>query len=198
MIALEHARYLASRLDTPFWTARLVHAATEKFGAYVPVAEAQARAGALVAAGEDAELARLATLLELGPPRRAEAERVRRLVHGPTRDELEWEAHEAELAALVAEFEAERVETTTDSTSGPELPEAPPETTADATSGPAIGPLSDWNEDEIRADWRGMSATERRIFREAIEQAKGNVPDQLTAARYAHRKVLDHRLRRVA
>lgn len=201
MDALAHARFLATRLDGPFWVPRLVAAATERFGAYVPVEDALSRAATHVAAGENAEVARLAALLELGPPRRAEAERLHRLVHGPTLEDLEWEAHGAELAALLAETREPQTETLGPEPATIETPAS--ETIADATSDPLpfdveLGPLSDWSEEEIRADWRGMSATERRIFREAIEQAKGNVPDQLTAARHAHRKVLDHRLRRVA
>lgn len=59
-----------------------------------------------------------------------------------------------------------------------------------------LEPLSDWSEDEIRHDWRGMTATEKRIYRDAFDLAKPHERERAQAARYAHRQVIDYRVRR--
>lgn len=216
MTHLEHARSLVKLNEAdPFWPAKLADSALR----HAPDSwseEIAKRGGALAAAGEPTEIAVLAAFFEVRAERLLPAEQLAQL-EGPSESELEREAERAELAALCREAVAwwcaeypllcgiRGVEPTLE-----EVPEfaheacraawgtaaaIPPEPEAPAPP-PALVPLSDWPEEEIRHDWRGMTATEKRIFREAFDRAKPSESKPGEAARYAHRKVLDYRVDR--
>lgn len=230
MTHLDHARELVALNEAdPFWSAKLVVAATkrapEEWGEAIA-----ARSGELTAAGEPREVALLAAFFEVRAARLLPAEQLAQL-EGPSVAELEREAELAELRALrheamrwwceeypllcgirgveptleeVPEFahDACRAAWSAVSLSTAEVVAAMSSSSHDGVlvelsyPGVVLAPLSDWSEDEIRHDWRGMTATEKRVYREAFLLAKPHERERGEAARYAHRRVIDYRVQR--
>lgn len=229
MTHLDHARELVALNEAdPFWSAKLVVAATKR----APEAWGEAiaaRAGELTAAGEPREVALLAAFFEVRAERLLPAEQLAQL-EGPSIAELEHEAEIAELRALrleairwwseeypllcgirgveptleeVPEFAHDTcravwsaVSLSTAETAGPLIELGAPKIETGLNVGVLLEPLSDWSEDEIRHDWRGMTATEKRVYREAFLLAKPHERERGEAARYAHRRVIDYRVQR--
>lgn len=108
----------------------------------------------------------------------------------PTFEEVPEFAHEA------CSREWNAVSLSTAETAGPLLEMGAPKVETGLHVGVLLEPLSDWSEEEIRHDWRGMTATEKRVYREAFLLAKPHERERSEAARYAHRRVIDYRVRR--
>lgn len=221
MTHLEYARSLVA-LDTvdPFWPAKLVQVVAVTAPAEWSE-EIIARAGELAAGGDPSEVAQLAAFFEVRAARLLPADQLAQL-EGPSLAELERDQLRAELARereeavvwWVTEYPIlcgiRGVPPTLDEV--PEfaqgaasaawgaqerLSEFVTAVSNDLGNTPtAFEPLSAWSEDEIRHDWRGMTATEKRIYREAFERAKPHELERAQAARYAHAQVIEYRVRR--
>lgn len=108
----------------------------------------------------------------------------------PTLEEVPEFAHDTCRAAWSA------VSLSTAETAGPLIDLVAPKIETGIDVAVLLEPLSDWSEDEIRHDWRGMTATEKRVYREGFLLAKPHERERGEAARYAHRRVIDYRVQR--